>query len=216
MQIPAVPADLAKALALAQTRCKAVPHDKKNEYHGYRYTSAEAILIEAKEALTAAGLALVPIGQDLVTGEGHAEVRRTFLLMHLSGQSVPITASWPVVPDRGRPLDKAFAGAVTTSLAYLLRDLLVMPRVDEADDLAARQDRPKKTIGLEGANKLTALAAQKNAILDKYLEKFAPAEDLTPEQARHIWKQLTALPDPGGTNGPRGSNGRGSEGRVIR
>jgi len=49
---------------------------------------------------------------------------------------------WPVVPDRGRPPDKALASALTTSLAYLLRDLLLMPRVDPADDLAGREDRP--------------------------------------------------------------------------
>jgi hypothetical protein len=54
-----------------------------------------------------------------------------------------------VVPERGRPLDKAFAVALTTSLSYLLRDLLQMPRGDEADmnarnDLPQEQHRPAK------------------------------------------------------------------------
>jgi hypothetical protein len=62
------------------------------------------------------------------------------MLLHTSGERMEITIAWPVVPDRGRPLDKAVASAATTSLSYLLRDLLLMPRVDEADDIAGRDD----------------------------------------------------------------------------
>lgn len=138
-------AKLAAALSKAQARCKAVAHDAKNDFHKYRYTSAEAVIAEGKEALAAEGLALLPTGQSVrVEGDAAAqrfELVRRFALLHASGEERPIEWAWPVVPDRGRPLDKAVAGAATTSLAYLLRDLLLMPRVDEADDLAGREER---------------------------------------------------------------------------
>lgn len=137
---------LAGALAKAQAAVEAVPHDRRNDYHKYDYTSAEAIIREGKRALSASGLALVPVDQTLNgwerEGENRFELCRRFLLLHASGESCPVMVTWPVVPDRGRPLDKAVASAATTSLAYLLRDLLLMPRVDEADDLAGREDRP--------------------------------------------------------------------------
>lgn len=136
---------LAEALSLARARCKAAAKDRENTFHKYTYASAEAILNEAKDALDGSGLALVPLTQELrIQGSGNAtfyELRRCLALVHASGESLPVRIDWPVVPDRGRPLDKAMAAAITTSLAYYLRDLLMMPRVDPDDDIAARDDR---------------------------------------------------------------------------
>ena len=138
--------ELAKALAKAQRACKAAPHDRRNEFHKYDYTSSEAIIGAAKDALSAAGLALIPVEQTLngydKEGENRFELCRKFLLVYPNGDTYPIVVNWPVVPDRGRPLDKAVASAATTSLAYLLRDLLLMPRVDPADDLTGRAEPP--------------------------------------------------------------------------
>ena len=140
-------------------------------------------------------------------GEGEKiryEVHRSFLLMHSSGECIQLKTEWPVCPDKARPLDKAVASAVTTSLAYLLRDLLCMPRVAEGDDLAGREDQPeqvqpsiKKTIGFEGSKKLVDLAARKKVCLEDYMEKlgcFGEAADLTPDQARKIWAALSESP----------------------
>jgi hypothetical protein len=137
---------------------------------------------------------------------------RQFLLLHTSGEERVLSTSWPVVPDKGRPLDKATASAATTSLAYLLRDLLLAPRVDPSDDLAGREDRPvlpaKKAkprepgeqIGHEGAQKLLQLAERKRVKLDAYLEphgaKFTPLAEITRAVARIVYGQLVALPDP--------------------
>jgi hypothetical protein len=138
--------ELAKALGKAQQLCHAVEHDARNEYHKYNYTSSEAIIGEAKRALAESGLALLPVEQTLdgheKEGESRFELVRKFVLMHESGQSMPIVVHWPVCPEKGRPLDKATAAAATLSLSYLLRDLLLMPRVDEADEVPARDDRP--------------------------------------------------------------------------
>jgi hypothetical protein len=129
--------NLAKSLAAAQQRCRAASKDSRNSYHGYKYASSEAIITEAKAALADSGLSVTPMKQHIE----NAVLSREFLLMHESGESLSIATSWPIVPDKGRPLDKAVAIAATSSLAYLLRDLLLMPRVDDADDLPAQTDK---------------------------------------------------------------------------
>lgn len=135
-------ANLAAALAAAQKKCQAVVQDKKNTFHGYRYASAEAIITEAREALSDTGLSLLPLRQSIDGGgTDRYELQRTFLLLHTSGERMPLYVAWPVVPEKGRPLDKAAAIADTLSLSYLLRDLLLMPRIDEKDDANARDDR---------------------------------------------------------------------------
>ncbi len=47
----------------------------------------------------------------------------------------------PVLPEKGRPVDKAEATALTYSLGYVLRGLLKIPRTADADDLDQRDDR---------------------------------------------------------------------------
>lgn len=141
-------ARLAAALGKAQAACKPVSHDAHNTHQNYAYTSSEAIIAEGKQALASAGLSLLPVRQSLNGWERHGEDRfeleRHFLLLHSSGETLPLCVHWPVCPGKGRPLDKATAAAATLSLSYLLRDLLLMPRVDPADEVNARDDTPKQ------------------------------------------------------------------------
>jgi hypothetical protein len=137
---------LAAALAKAQSRCRAASKDSRNDFHKYKYASAEAIMEEAKIALADCELSVIPLGHEMrVSGNGSAafyEVHRQFLIAHSSGECLTLPFPWPVCPDRGRPLDKALAGAMTTSLAYFLRDLLQMPRVDPSEQhMDSRDDR---------------------------------------------------------------------------
>ena len=139
------PGKLADALDKARARCKAAHKDSTNTFHKYKYASAESILDEAKAALEGTGVALIPVRNELqVKGSGPNALlncHRWMLLTHASGEAVPVEFDWPVIPDRGRPTDKAYASALTTGLAYYLRDLLAMPRVDPEDDIAGREDR---------------------------------------------------------------------------
>lgn len=136
-----VPANLAGALALAQQKCGAVKKDARNTHHGYSYASAEAVIAEAKRALADTGLALVPSEQSLERLEGGGyELVRKFLLLHVSGESLVLGCAWPVIEERGRPVDKATAISATASLSYMLRDLLLMPRVKAEEDMAGRAD----------------------------------------------------------------------------
>ena len=138
--------ELAKGLALAQQKCKAVVKDAVNRHHNYAYASGEAIIEAANEALEGSGVTTLPLESYLERyQEGEVwcyELRRTFLVLHASGESLVARVVWPVVVERGRPLDKAAAIADTVSLSYFLRDLLRMPRIDPDDDLAGRADRP--------------------------------------------------------------------------
>ena len=145
---PASYPNLAKALAAAQRACKAAPLDGHNDFHKYAYSTAESIIETARAALAGSGLAVLWYrtsidGHDR-QGPDRFEFHRWGILMHESGESIPLEMVWPIVPDKGRPLDKAAASADTTSLAYFLRNLLNMPRADRQDDLAGRQDQPPK------------------------------------------------------------------------
>ena len=146
--------ELAKALAKAIAGCHSVAKDARNEFHKYDYASADAIINEARKALAEAGLVVVPVEASVNGSEREGadrfELVRTFLLLHESGESVPMRVVWPICTERGRPLDKATGAADTLSLSYLLRDLLLMPRVDPADEVNARDDRPRREPAKKG------------------------------------------------------------------
>lgn len=151
-----ITAAIAAAIVHAQAVARAVGKDAKNTHHGYRYASAEGIIIEAKEALVAAGLALLQLTWRLVTSDTVDEVtgeeRRLpsgvlgrvvvdYLLVHKDGDTFPFSTSTPVIPDKGRPPDKAEFAALTANLGYTLRGLLLLPRDDEQASIDARDDR---------------------------------------------------------------------------
>jgi hypothetical protein len=140
------PSKLAEALATARERCRAVAKSSENTFHKYKYASADAIIAEATEAMNGTGLSLVPLSKRVRTVSvgtfAYHEYDLRFLLIHTSGESIPLEFSWPICVDKGRPLDRATATADTTSLAYALRGLLLMPRVDPHDEMDSRDDRP--------------------------------------------------------------------------
>jgi len=140
--------NLSQALSLARDRCKMAAKGSYNAFHKYAYASADEVITTAKEALEGTGLAIIPQVQEMtVLGSGNAALyalNRTIFLSHASGEFIPLSViGWPVVPERGKPLDKAFATALTNSLSYLLRDLLQMPRGAEVD-MDARDDTAAK------------------------------------------------------------------------
>ena len=137
---------LSGALAAARDRCKAAAKSSENLHHNYKYASADEVIATASDALEGSGLALLPLCESMaVVGSGNFAfyaLTRLLILSHASGEFVPLRVeNFPVIPDRGKPLDKAYAIALTTSLAYKLRDLLQMPRGTDDDDVAAQDDR---------------------------------------------------------------------------
>lgn len=156
-------AELHKAIASAQKEAQAVEKDARNQFHRYNYVSAEAMIADAKKVLGKHDLAFVPQGFDLIPNPGlrmetiskegrtsvheaAAVLRSSWIVMHKAGGSLQVSSAWPVVPEAGRPMDKAVAAARTASLNYLLRDLLQFPRVEEGTDLDdnSRDEQPAR------------------------------------------------------------------------
>ena len=125
------------ALRAAQDNLQVVPRDANNSFHGYSYTSAEAMMGAVRSVLLAEGLVLSETGTEIIIlGDRVAGVRVGFSLRHVeSGESREWSRDFPVVPEKGRPMDKAFASALTTGLNYALRGLLLVPRVDAGEDM---------------------------------------------------------------------------------
>ncbi len=60
--------------------------------------------------------------------------------MHASGDAYAFEREWPCIVQKGRPLDKAEGGALTTALAYTYRDVLGIPRDDQLAAMDRRND----------------------------------------------------------------------------
>jgi len=135
--------ELAAALVRSQGRIRDLPLDGENRHHGYSYVTAESIISAARFALVLEGLVLVEMGQRFEILDAELGVLTTErMLVHTSGATMPIpTRSWPVIPGRGRPWDKAIAGASTAALGYSLRGLLLIARGAGDADMDRRDDR---------------------------------------------------------------------------
>jgi hypothetical protein len=149
---------LASALLAAQKALPSVGKDAKNSFHHYAYTSAEGMISACREALHGAGLTVRRAGWKFDGTPEGGLVHSQFVLAHgPSGESVTDEVTWIAVPEKGRPVDKAFAGALTSSLGYYLRDLLLVPREDESE-MDRRDDRayePRKAAAPARSNPAT-------------------------------------------------------------
>lgn len=160
------------ALVTAQKLMKPVTKDSTNAFHRYQYASAEDVITAARVALNGAGLALVRSWR-IESNEIGIWLHSHFQLV-FEGSPMPIdlgnsTNAFPIIEDKGRPLDKALAGALTTSLAYYLRDLLLIPKQDE-NQVDKRDDTrhvPQTVIGLSGAVSIKKKLKAANKSLDE-------------------------------------------------
>ena len=134
---------LASALLAAQQALPSVGKDSqfKSQSYGYAYTSSETMIAACREVLHAAGLTLRRAGWKFEgTPEGGGLVTSQMILTHAgTGESVADEVAWVAVPRGQQPIDKAVAGALTASLGYYLRDLLLVPREDE-NEMDKRDD----------------------------------------------------------------------------
>ena len=128
-------------LKIAQQSLQAVEKGSQNSFHGYAYTSAEDMLKACRSALLDAGLvctrrqwSINEIGNtmwvtsqvELCLADGESQDENVCT-------SLKSEFTYPIVPGNGRPIDKALSAALTTGLSYWLRDLLLLPRVDDLE-----------------------------------------------------------------------------------
>jgi hypothetical protein len=145
--------ELAAALVKAQAEVRSALKTSENKFHGYKYASAEEVVLVGRDALNANGCALLPDREDFEprdldadkVGGATAILRCSYLVVHASGASYRFSTDVPICPERGRasgwsrPADKATFGARTEALGYAYRDLLSIPRED-APDVSGRGD----------------------------------------------------------------------------
>jgi hypothetical protein len=169
-------ANLYAAMVKAATTAQAVGKDAQNSFHKYAYASAESLLDEGRTALTSAGLHAMTMGwvfdpAPIVIGADGEVVWRgvigrmfvRYRLVHTSGEWLDFEASTPVLPEKGRPEDKAEATALTYNAGYFIRGLLMLPRV-EAGQVDERKD--------------AASAAELQKLATFYVDKLGAAPDM--------------------------------------
>lgn len=162
--------EIMQALVQAQQAVAGVEKNARNDFAGYDYVSADGMVRQLRKALLEAGLAFFRSGWHL---DG-AKVVSEFVLSHpASGSHKVMRAEMPVFEAKGRPLDKAVLGALTTSLSYVLRDLLLVPRVDELEIDNRASDEPiRRPVPAPAPNlveQVQAIALHKPGGPDAYL-----------------------------------------------
>jgi len=144
---------LPMALARAQAMADRIDKDSRNDFARYDYTSAESMMAMWTKIGEATGLNLYPAALNI---EGD-DLRTCWVLEHAeSGATREIRMDWPIVESKGKPREKAVASARTSSLGYLIRDLLIAPRVHPTDDM----DHPRWSMPEKSAPKTARKAVK--------------------------------------------------------
>lgn len=126
-------ATLDQALLAAQRMARTVVKGKLNSFGGYMFASGEVLIDEGREYLLANGLTFVQRGQTSIDDK---YVRIEYVLSHpASGEKWLWSNLVPAGESKGKPMDKALAGALTYDFGYTIRGLLLLPRKskDELD-----------------------------------------------------------------------------------
>jgi len=122
---------LESALWNAQKDIEGVGKGAYNDFSKYKYTSAEEMLSACRTALHGAGLTVRRTG---FCYNEKLDVTSTIRLTHHESAEFELSIiEFPAIIKKGTPSDKAIAAALTTSLSYYLRDLLLLPRSEEFD-----------------------------------------------------------------------------------
>jgi len=135
---------LSDGLLVAQGAISGVSKDSRNTFHRYAYTSAEGMISACRDALQKGGVVARRTGWEIVADGLYVQSRLT-VCHGWTGESAESVVVWPIVVEKGRPVDKAVASALTTSLSYWLRDLLCLPREDESGHMDGRNDDRNET-----------------------------------------------------------------------
>ena len=139
---PAGTPRLHSALVKAQAMMRGVEKDGNNQHHGYRYASAEAMMLAALSVMRETGLAFTAIRTRVEPARGPCDAMLVaeYEMAHESGESKKYFSETPIHVGKGKLFDKALATAKTYDLSYTLRGAFTIPRVDEADERDSQDD----------------------------------------------------------------------------
>lgn len=164
------------AIVSAQRLLTSVAKASDNKFGDYKYACAEDVMAACRSALLANGLAARRT-RWCVEGEGPIYwLVASYEISHESGETEThhMATRWPFAEGKGRPLDKQLAGALTSSLAYWLRDLLNVPRELQDEDMDRRDDRQHEpapeVLGISRAGKLRIQASKAGTSIEAICE----------------------------------------------
>lgn len=146
---------LYRKIAEVVTEVEKVDKDKRNDFHGYDYASAEAILTVLRGPLAAKHVALMPSISDVserpyTTDKGRESVittiRVTFTFVDGDTGSMH-RCDWAGQGDD--PGDKGLGKAYTNALKTFLRDVFLLPQGDdpEADSKTDERSGSRQSSG---------------------------------------------------------------------
>lgn len=124
--------NLQAALMRAQKSLDGVQKTSTNKFSNYDYVSAEDMVTSARKALHNAGLVA---GRKAWNYEKDKVICTFFIAHPESGEELTGSTEFPSVPRKGTPEDKAIATALTSSLSYFLRDVLLLPRFPKNENM---------------------------------------------------------------------------------
>ncbi len=110
----------------------AIRKDRQNAYHGYRYTSADAVMNKVRQALVTMGVALSTEAELLEFRDGHAVVRITLTFHH--GEQSLTAQGLGQGCDKG---DKAVMKAMTAAQKYAYATAFCISWGDDPEDDSA-------------------------------------------------------------------------------
>lgn len=147
---------LAKALVSAQASVKRARLDGFVQHEERTYATCDELVETGKAALAENGLALLPLGLDLVhaqvpNGSIRVDMVRVFMLTHENGDHVVLPFKMPVHFNGNGP-DKAVAAASSYQLGYVYRDILGIPRRMWEPEVDQRRDAPVTHRDIKPAN----------------------------------------------------------------
>jgi hypothetical protein len=141
-------------LVAAQLAMQPVQKDGTNRHSRYDYTTSGGMIKACRRALNDNGLAfkrtkakvnmmagiagpiLILESKYRLICDGYEDFDKSKIMM----ASYEYEQDFPIVEGKGRPIDKAHAIALTTSLSYQLRDLLCVVRGDKEEDTMDTRD----------------------------------------------------------------------------
>lgn len=133
-----------QALLKAQKSIGGVSKDKVNAHSHYKYTSTEHLVSVARRVLIENGLVVGRRNWSFEQNAADSEllkVRSTLFISHPeSGEGFDETVEFPAIIRKGTSFDKAVCASLSTALAYWLRDILLLPRIDDSYSMDRRNE----------------------------------------------------------------------------
>lgn len=144
--------EIDKALLAAQRNSVGLRKDGTNAFAKFKYVSIEEVVSTARELLHKQDLVFYPSEQFVhVVEDGEAWIKQTYLLLHVpSGESKEIKRTM-VIPDAQKMSPcQAQGSAESYLLKNTLRELLLMPRFDEKEDIDSQDNTNREPRAIRG------------------------------------------------------------------